>query len=101
MKLFTVDNKGKLIHYKEHSFSHENKESDLDQFGFYANIMEMICMLADFLKGNRLAVNSGICHTSHVPTLRKAANPCSQMEHGTCKNSTLIIDLHKTSICKG
>jgi hypothetical protein len=30
MKLFTVDNKGKLIHYKEHSFSQYNKESDLE-----------------------------------------------------------------------
>lgn len=30
MKLFTVDNNGKLIHYKEHSFGHDNKESDLE-----------------------------------------------------------------------
>lgn len=30
MKLFTVNNSGKLIHYKEHSFSLNNKESDLE-----------------------------------------------------------------------
>ncbi len=30
MKLFTVDNNGKLIHYKEHSFGLDNKESDLE-----------------------------------------------------------------------
>lgn len=30
MKLFTVDKGGKLIHYKEHSFSNDNKESDLE-----------------------------------------------------------------------
>ena len=30
MKLFTIDNNGKLIHYKEHTFSDDNKESDLE-----------------------------------------------------------------------
>jgi len=30
MRLFTVNNNGKLIHYKEHSFSDDNKESDLE-----------------------------------------------------------------------
>jgi hypothetical protein len=30
MKLFTVDKNGKLIHYKEHSFGQDNKESDLE-----------------------------------------------------------------------
>lgn len=30
MKLFTIDNNGKLIHFREHTFSQEHKESDLE-----------------------------------------------------------------------